>query len=37
MVLTGQRPVPAGLESVGCRFRFCTLEPALRDLLEEAT
>lgn len=33
VVLTGQRAVPARAASLGFRFRFPSLEPALRDLL----
>jgi hypothetical protein len=33
LVLTGQRAVPARLQALGFRFRYPTLEPALRDLL----
>lgn len=34
MLLSGQRVLPARLLASGFRFRFGTLEPALRDLLE---
>jgi hypothetical protein len=33
LVLTGQRAVPSRLQALGFRFRYPTLEPALRDLL----
>ncbi len=33
VLLTGQRAVPARALSMGFRFRFPSLEPALRDLL----
>lgn len=33
LVLAGQRALPARLQALGFRFRYPTLEPALRDLL----
>jgi NAD dependent epimerase/dehydratase family enzyme len=35
LALTSQRVVPARLEEEGFRFRFRSLEPALRDILKK--
>ena len=34
MILTGQHVIPARLEELGYKFRFPSLEPALRDVLK---
>ena len=36
MVTTGQRAIPARLQTLGYRFRHPDLEPALRDVLSHS-